>query len=106
MSCSRPLAVTVSCNRYMTMERMVADVQPTRRYNSTRRAAQAQENRASVLAAARELFLSGGFAATTVAVIAAQAGVSVETVYKSFGGKPGLVRALCDEAFAGGGPRP
>lgn len=90
----------------MTMERMLADVKPTRRYNSTRRAAQAEENRVAVLASARELFLSGGFAATTVAAIATQAGVSVETVYKGFGGKPALVRALCDEAFAGDGPRP
>ncbi len=84
----------------------MVQVKATRRYNSSRRAVQARENRAAVLAAARELFLSGGFAATTVAAIAGRAGVSVETVYKGFGGKPGLVRALCDEAFAGDGPVP
>jgi AcrR family transcriptional regulator len=84
----------------------MAEVKATRRYDSSRRAVQARENRAAVLAAARELFLSGGFSATTVVTIAARAGVSVETVYKGFGGKPGLVRALCDEAFAGDGPVP
>jgi AcrR family transcriptional regulator len=88
------------------MERIMADVKATRRYDSSRRAVQARENRAAVLVAARELFLSGGFAATTVAAIATRAGVSVETVYKGFGGKPGLVRALCEEAFAGDGPVP
>lgn len=90
----------------MTMERMIVEVKATRRYNSSRRAVQAGENRAAVLAAARELFLPGGFAMTTIAAIAARAGLSVETVYKGFGGKPGLVRALCDEALAGDGPVP
>lgn len=84
----------------------MADVKSTRRYDSSRRSQQARENRAAVLAFARELFLSGGYATTTVVAIAARAGVSVETVYKGFGGKPGLVRALCDEAFAGDGPVP
>jgi AcrR family transcriptional regulator len=36
--------------------------------------------------------------------VAAAAGVSVETIYKTFGGKPGLVRAICDRALAGRGP--
>jgi AcrR family transcriptional regulator len=51
-------------------------------------------------------FLRGGFAATTIAAIAAEAQVSVETIYKAFGGKPGLVRAICDAALAGEGPVP
>jgi AcrR family transcriptional regulator len=32
--------------------------------------------------------------------------VSVETIYKSFGGKPGLVRAIVDKSLAGDGPIP
>jgi AcrR family transcriptional regulator len=52
------------------------------------------------------LFLSRGYAATTVAAIAAQARVSVETVYKSFGGKPGLVSAIVERGLAGAGPVP
>jgi AcrR family transcriptional regulator len=59
--------------------------------------------RAEVLTAARELFLQDGFAATTVAAVARRAGVSQETVYKYFGGKPGLVRGLHDEAMRGEG---
>lgn len=32
--------------------------------------------------------------------------MSAETIYKAFGGKPGLVRAVCDQALAGAGPVP
>jgi AcrR family transcriptional regulator len=32
--------------------------------------------------------------------------VSVETIYKTFGGKAGLVRAICEKALAGRGPVP
>ena len=56
--------------------------------------------------AAQRLFLRDGFAATTIAAIAAEAQVSAETIYKAFGGKPGLVRAICDAALAGEGPVP
>jgi len=41
-----------------------------------------------------------------VAAIAAQARVSVETIYKGFGGKPGLVRAIIEKGLAGRGPVP
>src|SRR5207249_810687 len=52
------------------------------------------------------LFLAGGYAATTMASIADQAGVSVETVYKAFGNKPGLLRAIAEHALAGPGAVP
>jgi AcrR family transcriptional regulator len=84
----------------------MAPVNPKRRYDSPRRAEQARQTRASVVEAARRLFLRGGFAATTIAAIAAQAQVSVETIYKAFGGKPGLVRAICATALTGEGPVP
>jgi len=79
---------------------------PKRRYESPRRAEQAQQTRATVTDAARRLFLRDGFAATTIASVAAEARVSVETIYKAFGGKPGLVRAVCERALAGAGPIP
>ena len=41
-----------------------------------------------------------------MAAIAADADVSVDTIYKSFGGKPGLVRAICEQALTGTGPVP
>jgi AcrR family transcriptional regulator len=81
-------------------------VKPRRRYESARRAEQARQTRAAIIEVARRLFLRGGFAATTIAAIAADAQVSVETIYKAFGGKPGLVRAICDAALAGDGPVP
>ncbi len=81
-------------------------VKSGRRYDSPRRAEQARQTRAAVIGAARLLFLRDGFAATTIAAVAAEAGVSAETIYKAFGGKPGLVRAICEQALAGEGPVP
>jgi len=81
-------------------------VNPRRRYDSPRRAAQARQTRAAVIDAAQQLFLRNGFAATTIAAIAARAQVSAETIYKTFGGKPGLVRAICEHALTGEGPVP
>jgi AcrR family transcriptional regulator len=77
-----------------------------RRYDASGRREQARVNREAILEAARRLFLDGGFTATTIASIAAQAQVSPDTIYKSFGGKPGLVRALCERALEGAGPVP
>lgn len=77
-----------------------------RRYDSRRRAEQARESRLRLVEAARGLFLRDGYATTTVASVAASVGVSVETVYKAFGGKPGLVRAIAESALAGVGPVP
>jgi AcrR family transcriptional regulator len=81
-------------------------VKSRRRYDSSRRRAAARARRVAVLDAARALFLRDGFAGTTVVAVAEAAGVSPETVYKSFGGKPGLVEALYREALRGEGPVP
>ncbi len=74
-----------------------------RRYDSSRRRQQAGLTREAALTVARRRFLADGYAATTVAAVAADAGMSVETIYKSFGGKAGLVRALWERALAGRG---
>jgi AcrR family transcriptional regulator len=76
-------------------------VKSKRRYDSSGRQAQARRNREAILDAAQRQFLEGGYAATTIAAIAAEAGVSVETIYKAFGGKPGLVRAIYDRGLVG-----
>lgn len=55
----------------------------------------------AVLDTARALLLANGYGATTIASIAAAADVSVETLYKAFGNKAGLVRAIWDRALAG-----
>ncbi|MFI7707742.1 TetR/AcrR family transcriptional regulator [Nonomuraea sp. NPDC049480] len=70
----------------------------SRRYDSLRRATQAQETRAEIARAARRLFVSQGWAATTVRDVAREAGVSVPTVYAAYGNKTGLTRALADAA--------
>ncbi len=75
-----------------------------RRYDSSRRRQQASQTRDDILAAARARFLADGFAATTIGAVAADARVSVDTIYKTFGGKPGLVRAIHEQGLAGGGP--
>ena len=66
-------------------------VKPRRRYDSSSRQELARRNRQSVLDAAERRFLREGYANTTVAAVAVDAGVSTELVYKAFGGKGGLV---------------
>lgn len=78
----------------------------SRPYDASGRRERAEASRREVLARARELFLAQGFGATTIAQIARAAGVSAESVYKNFGGKPGLVRAIWDESLLGAGARP
>lgn len=84
----------------------MATVKPKRRYDSSGRQAQARRTRQAVLDAAQRQFLEGSYAATTIAAIADEAGVSVETVYKAFGGKPGLVRGIYQRGLAGQQPVP
>jgi AcrR family transcriptional regulator len=73
---------------------MAERVKPTRRYNSPRRREQAAATRTDVLHAAQRLFEQHGYAATSMAAIASQAGVSLKTVYLAFGTKSSLLRAL------------
>ncbi len=75
-------------------------------YDSARRQERAREQHETALAHAQRLFLERGYAATTVDEIARAAGVSPATVYKTYGGKAGLVRELCQRALAGRGGVP
>ena len=77
-----------------------------RGYDATGRQERARRNRERVVDAAEALFTSDGLAVTTVAAVARAAGVSTETVYKGFGGKAGLVRAIYERALGGQGPVP
>jgi AcrR family transcriptional regulator len=81
-------------------------VKANRRYDSSRRREQAERTRTMILDIAHRDFVDRGYAATTVPSIAEQAGTSVETLYKAFGGKAGLVRALWERALAGRGQVP
>jgi AcrR family transcriptional regulator len=65
-----------------------------RRYDSPRRRAQAEATRREILDAAERLFVRDGYAATTMAAIAKEAGVALKTVYVAFETKSGVLRAL------------
>src|SRR6478735_1384610 len=65
-----------------------------RTYESPRRRAQAAATRRQILDAAQRLFERNGYAATTMAAIAQEAGVALKTVYVAFDTKAGVLRAL------------
>src|SRR3954453_1806589 len=73
-----------------------------RRYDSSRRRAQAEATRGDILAAAQRLFERDGYAATTMEAIAAEAGVGPKTGYVAFETKSGLWRALWNPLLRGG----
>lgn len=89
-----------------TMDREPANVKPRRPYDASRRQQQAHRNRARIIDVAERLFLRDGYATTTITAIATDADVSADTIYKSFGGKPGLVRAIRARALQGQGVVP
>src|SRR4051812_6078581 len=95
--------IQLRCNECI-LRRMAGKVKRRRPYDSAGRLAAAQARRDRVVEAASRLFLRDGFAATTIERIANEARVSEETIYKVFGNKNGLVRALRDRALAGAGP--
>jgi AcrR family transcriptional regulator len=57
--------------------------------------------RRSVVDAARSLFVEGGYSATTMAAISAEAGVPEPTVYRLFSSKVGILKTLLDVSIAG-----
>jgi AcrR family transcriptional regulator len=72
-----------------------------RSYDASRRREQARARRLAVVQAARDLFERDGFRRTTIAAVAAHAGVSAESVYKGFGSKAALAKAVFDVVIAG-----
>ncbi|MDG9678539.1 TetR/AcrR family transcriptional regulator [Micromonospora sp. DH14] len=79
----------------------VKDGKPTRRYRSAVREESARRTRRVVVDAAAELFVARGYAGTSLADVAAAAGVARPTVFAAFGSKPALLRQVLDEALAG-----
>jgi AcrR family transcriptional regulator len=80
---------------------MPDDVKARRPYRSVRRREQAVETRERVLDAAALLFGRRGFESATIAAIAAEAGVSAETVYAGFRNKRTLLGELIRRAVRG-----
>lgn len=76
-----------------------------RRYDATGRRAKAARTRLAVIDAAYRVFVQRGYGGATIPLIAAEAGVSVETVYRAAPGKAGLFAAAVQAALAGGAER-
>jgi AcrR family transcriptional regulator len=81
------------------LERTVPEVK--RSYDASRRREQARARRLATVLAARDLFERDGFRLTTIAAVAARAGVSAESIYKGFGTKAALAKAAFDVTVAG-----
>jgi AcrR family transcriptional regulator len=80
---------------------MTTTGQGRRRYDARSRQIQARESRDRVLAVARRLFVEHGYAGTSIARIAQEAGVSTPTVFAGFRSKVSLLKEAVDTAIAG-----
>jgi AcrR family transcriptional regulator len=58
---------------------------------------QALETRRAIARTARSLFAERGYAATSIEVLAEEAGVAARTVYSIFGTKKAILGAICEE---------
>ena len=72
-----------------------------RKYDSSRRQAQARETRRQIVEAARSLFIKRGYNGTTIDAIAQAAVVAPETVYAIFGNKRKILSHLMDISIGG-----
>jgi AcrR family transcriptional regulator len=75
--------------------------QVKRSYDASGRRAQARARRRAVIVAAEALFERDGFRRTTITAVAERAGVSAESIYKGFGTKAALAKAVFDFVIAG-----
>jgi AcrR family transcriptional regulator len=72
-----------------------------KKYDASGRREQARARRRGVVIAAKELFERDGFRPTTILAVADRAGVSPESIYKNFGTKAALAKAVFDFVIAG-----
>jgi AcrR family transcriptional regulator len=79
----------------------VTDVVKPRSYDTTTRQKQSAATRQRIVEAARALMLERGYRATTIAAIAAKAGVNTDSVYELVGRKPMVLRELIEQALSG-----
>src|SRR4051794_700069 len=80
---------------------MSSAVKRARTYDSSGRQEQARQTKLAVIRAAQRLFIDQGYGRTTIAEIAAAAGVSPETVYAAFKNKPTLLHRVWDITIGG-----
>jgi TetR/AcrR family transcriptional regulator, regulator of autoinduction and epiphytic fitness len=81
---------------------MTSPVKNRRRYESPRRREQAAQTRRDITTAAGVRFRRDGYPRSSMSSIAAEAGVAVETIYRAFGSKAALFKAVIEAAVAGG----
>jgi AcrR family transcriptional regulator len=67
----------------------------------TRRQVSAEHTQRAIVEAAARLFAQSGYQPTSIARVAAEAGVAVQTVYNSIGGKRAVLSRVLDYAAAG-----
>ena len=89
-----------------SVRRGARSVKAARTYDASSRRERARKNRERVLEGAERRFLRDGYGPTTIAAIAQDAGVSVDTIFKAFGGKPGIIRGIRERALRGEGSVP
>jgi AcrR family transcriptional regulator len=80
---------------------MTVKTSPVRKYDSTRRQAQARQTRLQIATAARVLFLERGYAGTSIEAIADKAGVAPETIYATFKNKRNILSFVFDISIGG-----
>ena len=77
-----------------------------RTYSSELRTERARHNRTTVVRVAHGMFVEQGWVATTMAGVAAAAGLTRQTVYQQFDGKLSLLDACIDLALSDGANMP
>ncbi len=87
--------------------RILVTLQPNnkgvkRPYRSQLRDKRAEMTRDAILDAAHELFLTSGYAGTSIKTVAEDASVSQQTVYNTFGDKPSLLYAVAARVVSQG----
>ncbi len=80
---------------------MSSTEQGRRPYNAEGRRAQARATRERILETARVLFVEQGYPATSIAQIAAAAGVSAPTVFAGFASKVNLLKEAVESGLVG-----
>ncbi|MBG6058726.1 AcrR family transcriptional regulator [Cryobacterium sp. MP_M3] len=73
---------------------------------ATRRTRQGAATREVIVEAAQRLMFDRGYIPTSIAAIAEHAGVAVQTIYNSIGGKADVLAAVLDRAAAAEAPGP
>ncbi len=81
--------------------RVSRDPDARRKYDSSRRQADAGARHHRIVEEATKLFLDNGFAATSISDIAEAAEVSAQTIYATFGSKAGVLARAIDVALVG-----